>query len=198
MSLTKDLQQNFWAWDAQSRPGQREHMHLPPMLRMTPMPPMEVAGKEHGHTAIPCRQLLAFIGSTAIGLRLPASATPHAEEPSFLAYATDHPPDLPWEPCQGMPESVVARFSSALRSLGHEPAALAHGHAFTKAIFTCLHKHNILRPVASNESRTMVFSVQQRDVPRNVLYRLPLAEVEAVAVWLPGRDGLTLACSAGG
>ncbi len=167
-------------------------MHLPPMLRLHPMPAMEIAGKEHGHMALPCQPLMAFIGSTAIGLQLPSTLTPHAAEHPLLAYATDHPPNLPWEPCQGAPESPVAKLTASLRKLGHDPAALPHGHPFAKAMYASMRKHGILQPVAANESRTMVFSVKQQHSPRNVLYRLSMLEIEAIVVWVPGREGLTL------
>ncbi len=190
--LSRDICADIWAWDARARPGDRAHMRLPPMLRLHPMPDVAVAGREHGHTTLPCTELRPFFGTSAVGLQLPVSLTPHAVESPMLAYATDHPPDLPWRGLCGAPESAEARMSGALRSLGHETVGLASNHPFMKAVQIGMQRHSLVDRDVDFASRSVVFSIAQRNVPRNVLHRLPSELVEALVLWLPGQEGVTL------
>ena len=107
--MPRDSREDLWAWDAQSRPGQREHLQMPPMLRLHPLPMIEVAGREHGSTTLPCPELAVCIGTSALGLQLPASTTPHAVERPLLTFTTDHPTDMRWLPVQGSPDSAVSK-----------------------------------------------------------------------------------------
>ncbi len=186
-----DVRQDLWAWEQQARPGQRHHMHLPPMVRLQPMPSFEAAGKEHGNTTLPCRELAVFLGPASIGLRLPASSTPHAKEQPLLTYAADHPPQLPWQPCVSQPESTLAQVETGLRGLGHEVVTLPAENPFLRGLFACMLKHGVF-PDGVPARPQVAISVSQRSVPRNVLFRLPLCAIEAIFVWMPGREGLTL------